>query len=135
MIHSDVRRRWTEGDPEIHQAMHTFAGFAEEGKRALLERNYRRISELLDAAFALRRKIFGDAVLGAANLRMAELTGQHGFPASTCGSGGAIIGVLGDDRQNALLADSLKAEGFRFVRVVVGPEYAWLPTEKVKAEG
>ena len=124
-IHSDVRRRWNEGDPEVHHAMATFAGFAEEGRVALEERAYGRIGELLHEAFMLRRKIFGDAVLGAANLRMVELANQHDFPATTCGSGGAIIGMMGDDRQNASLADSLQAEEFRFMRITLGPAYSW----------
>lgn len=125
VIHSDVRRRWNEGDPEVRHAMRTFAGFADEGRAALAARDYGRFSRLFDAAFSLRRKIFGDAVLGPANLRMVELANQLGFPATTCGSGGAIIGVLGDDRQNAVLADSLQAEGYRFMRIAVGPEYPW----------
>jgi len=125
VIHSDVRRRWHEGDQEIHQAMHTFAGFADEGKCALAARDYSRISELLGAAFSLRRKIFGEAVLGAANLRMVEIAREHDVYATTCGSGGAIIGVIRDERQNTLLADSLKAEGFRFVPIIIGPEYEW----------
>lgn len=125
-IHSDVRKRWNDGDPEVRQAMLTFAGFAEEGRKALDARDYGAISNLLNSAFSLRRKIFGDAVLGPDNLRMVELANQHGLPATTCGSGGAIVGVLGDDPQNAAFADSLQAEGYRFLRIVVGPEYAWV---------
>lgn len=126
VIHSDVRRRWNEGDPEVVHAMQTFAGFAEQGREALLTRDYGTISRLIDEAFALRRKIFGDAVLGPDNLRMAELAREHGLPATTCGSGGAIIGVLGDEPQNAAFADSLQAEGYRFLRLAVGPEYFWV---------
>ncbi|MHB9025596.1 MAG: mevalonate kinase family protein [Armatimonadota bacterium] len=124
-IHSDVRRRWTEGDPEVHDAMCTFAGFAETGRTALLARDYGTISDLMNTAFALRRRIFGDAVLGPDNLRMVALAQRYDLPATTCGSGGAIVGVLGDDRQNAAFADSLQAEGYHFLRLAVGPAYAW----------
>jgi len=129
-IHSDVRRRWNQGDPEVRHAMTTFAGFADDGRKALEARDYGRFSTLFGEAFALRRKIFGDAVLGPANLRMVEIANAHGFPATTCGSGGAIIGVLNGDRQNAVLADSLKAEGFNFMQITVGPEYPWEPMAK-----
>ena len=125
VIHSDVRRRWNEGDPEVRQAMLTFAGFADEGRAALEARDYRAFSRLFDKAFTLRRQIFGDAVLGQDNLRMAAIANSHGFPATTCGSGGAVIGVLGDEPQNAQLANSLKAAGYHFVRIAVGPEYTW----------
>jgi glucuronokinase len=125
VIHSDVRRRWDEGDPEVRAAMLTFAGFAQDGRAALEARDYGRVSALIGEAFALRRRIFGDAVLGKDNLRMVELAARHGFPASTSGSGGGVIGVLGDERDNAALADSLQAEGYRFLRIAVGPDYGW----------
>jgi len=125
VIHSDVRRRWDEGDQEVRQAMRTFAGFADTGRAALEAGDYHTFSGLFDQAFALRRKIFGDAVLGAYNLRMVEIAHAHGFPATTSGSGGAIIGVLGDEAHNTALADALQREGFQFVRVAVGPEYRW----------
>lgn len=124
-IHSDVRRRWNEGDPEVRHAMLTFAGFAETGRAALEAGDVGTFGSLMDQAFALRRKIFGDAVLGPDNLRMVELARAHDFPATTCGSGGAIVGVLGDDRQNAGFADALQAEGYRFLRLAVGPQYPW----------
>jgi glucuronokinase len=124
-IHSDVRRRWNEGEPEVVQAMHTFAGFADTGRAALERGDIATFSNLFNEAFALRRTIFGDAVLGHDNLRMTEIARAHGFPATTCGSGGAIIGTLGDDPQNAAFADTLAAEGYHFLRVLVGSAYPW----------
>lgn len=124
-IHSDVRRRWNEGEPEVRAAMRTFAGFAKDGKAALEAGDYGKIAEMMGEAFLLRRKIFGDAVLGPDNLRMVELANQCGLTGTTCGSGGAIIGVMGDDSQTATLAAKLEAEGYRFLPLQVGPEYAW----------
>jgi glucuronokinase len=126
VIHSDVRRRWNEGEPEVRAAMETFAGFAEQGKTALEARDYGAVSQLMNRAFALRREIFGDPVIGPDNLRMVDIANAHGFPATTCGSGGAIVGILGDEPRNAALADSLEAEGYRFLRIAVGPEYPWV---------
>ncbi|OPZ86907.1 MAG: D-glycero-alpha-D-manno-heptose 7-phosphate kinase [bacterium ADurb.Bin429] len=124
-IHSDVRRRWNESEPEVVQAMHTFAGFADSGRAALERGDVGTFSRLFDEAFALRRKIFGDLVLGPDNLRMTEIARAHGLPATTCGSGGAIVGVMGDEPQNAAFADALAAEGYHFMRLVVGPAYPW----------
>jgi glucuronokinase len=128
-IHSDVRRRWNEGDAEVRQAMRTFASFAEQGVAALASRDAAAISAMMNEAFLLRRKIFGDAVLGPDNLRMVALANQHGLQATTSGSGGAIIGLMGDAAQNAAFAESLAAEGYCFLGLQVGTEYAWAGAE------
>ncbi|HEX2951465.1 MAG TPA: hypothetical protein VHV83_18140 [Armatimonadota bacterium] len=124
-IHSDVRRRWNEGDPEVRQAMKTFAGFAEQGKAALETHDIAKIGEMMNEAFLLRRKIFGDAVLGPDNLRMVELANKHGLYGTTCGSGGAIAGPMGTEEQNAAFAKDLEAEGYRFMPLQVGEPYTW----------
>jgi len=64
-------------------------------------------------------------VLGPDNLRMVELANRHGLTGTTCGSGGAIAGVMGSDAQNAAFAADLQAEGYTFLRLQVGPEYPW----------
>ena len=38
VFHSNLRERWRRGDPEVVNAMRTWAGYAEEGKACLLER-------------------------------------------------------------------------------------------------
>jgi glucuronokinase len=124
-FHSDVRRRWNEGDPVVRQAMRTFASFAADGKAALATGDHGAIGAMMDQAFALRRTIFGDPALGPYNLRMTELARRHGLSATTSGSGGAIVGVMGDDSQNAAFAQDLQAEGYRFEQIQVGPEYPW----------
>jgi len=105
--------------------MFTFAGFAEEGKAALASGNHQRINELIGEAFLLRRALFGDDVLGPDNLRMVAIANQHGFQATTCGSGGAIFGLLQDSSTNSALSRSLEAEGYRYQLLEVGVEYTW----------
>jgi glucuronokinase len=124
-IHSDVRRRWEAGDPEVRQAMLTFASFAVDGRKALEAGDFTTVSALMNAAFALRRRIFGDDVLGPENLRMVELARRHGLSATTSGSGGAIIGVIEDPDRGARFEQALLAEGFRYLPLEFGPEYVW----------
>lgn len=124
-IHSDVRRRWHEGDEVVHAAMRTFASFAETGREALARADYRQFAALMNEAFLLRRKIFGDAVLGPDNLRMVELANKNGLFGTTCGSGGAIAGVMGDSKQNSSFAAQLASEGYCYLPLLVGPEYQW----------
>ena len=85
-IHSDVRRRFLEGDTEVAEAMREFAGIAERGRSILVGSaeggEDGAVAEALAGEmrsnFALRRKLFGDAVLGAENLEMVELAESDG---------------------------------------------------------
>ena len=47
-------------------------------RAALQNRDYDRLGSLMSRNFDLRRRIFGDAVLGATNLRMVELVRAAG---------------------------------------------------------
>lgn len=54
-VHSTVRRRWNEGDLELRADMDQVAKLAEEGKKALEERNHSKLAYLMDKNFDLRR--------------------------------------------------------------------------------
>lgn len=123
-VHSDVRMRWNAGDPAVHTAMRAFAELAEQGRRAMLAGDSMRVSTLLQEDADLHRAVFGDAVIGAANLAMLDIARAHEMPATVSGSQ-LILGVLSDEPQNATFADHLKADGFQFLRVAVSPEYPW----------
>jgi len=92
-IHSDVQFRYEQGDTEVVEAMRTFASYAEQAKEALMKRDFDTVAKLMDMNFALRRKIYGDKVIGEKNLEMVEIAHQLGSPAKFSGSGGAIIGM------------------------------------------
>src|SRR5260370_37362908 len=40
VFHNNVRQRWLAGDREVVEAMETWAGYAEQGRAALLARDY-----------------------------------------------------------------------------------------------
>jgi len=116
-IHSPVRTRYERGDPEVHEAMAAFAGFAEACRTALEHRDYAEVGRLMNANFDLRRQLYGDAALGRANLQMIELARSFGAPAKFSGSGGAIVGVYDDLRQFDELSAAFAAHGFALHRV------------------
>ncbi|MFO8081406.1 MAG: hypothetical protein R6V07_14050 [Armatimonadota bacterium] len=115
--HNRVHYRFEEGDEEVIAAMKQFADYAREGAEALEMRDVTRFAELMDANFDLRRKIYGDEVLGEQNLRMVRIAREHGMPAKFTGSGGAITGVILDDSAIADLQQALNAAGYDFRRV------------------
>lgn len=94
VFHSNVRERWRAGDPEVVEAMRTWAGYAEQGRQALLARDYETLDRLINANFDLRARIFQ---LSAGNLEMVHAARRAGATSNFAGSGGAIVGTYKDD--------------------------------------
>jgi glucuronokinase len=94
VFHNNVRERWLAGDPEVIAAMKTWASYAEQGRQALLTRDYKTLDELIDANFDLRARIFR---LSEGNLEMVRVARQAGATAKFAGSGGAIVGTYKDE--------------------------------------
>lgn len=116
-IHSDVRFRFNRGDADVVEAMRTFARLAEEARVALAGRDVARLGELMNANFDLRRRIYGDHVVGAKNREMIRIARDLGFPAKFSGSGGAVIGILHSDADLARLRRAYEERGFRCLEI------------------
>src|SRR5579864_5145493 len=114
VFHSNVRERWTAGDPEVIQAMKTWASYAEQGKNALLARDYETLDRLINANFDLRAKIFR---LSEGNLEMVNVARRVGATSKFAGSGGAIVGTYKDD----VMFQQLRAEMLKIGVAVLRP--------------
>lgn len=115
--HNLVHYRFDSGEQEVIDAMRRFAEFADEALEALENRDFERFGELMNLNFDLRRKIYGDEVIGPENLEMVELARGFGLPAKFTGSGGAITGILHEEERLDEIADAFEEQGFRFIRV------------------
>ncbi|RKO93897.1 ribosomal protein S5 domain 2-type protein, partial [Blyttiomyces helicus] len=104
-VHNDVKARFAAGDEKVTSAMSTFASLAEDGCAALLTKTLSVFAKLMDANFDLRRELYGDAVIGAQNLRLVAIAREHGHCAKFSGSGGCVIGMWrgegGEDMREA----------------------------------
>src|SRR5690349_11848498 len=78
VFHNNVRERWYRNDPEVVEAMRTWASYAELGREALLARDYAALNALIDANFDLRAKIYK---IGAGNLEMVHTARKVGATA------------------------------------------------------
>jgi glucuronokinase len=116
VFHNNVRGRWLAGDPEIVDAMKTWASYAEQGRAALLERDYARLNKLIDANFDLRARIYQ---LSEGNLEMVRVARGVGATAKFAGSGGAIVGTFEDDAMYRKIEKALAAVGVAVIRPVV----------------
>lgn len=121
-VHSSVRKRWLDGDKFIIESMEEVAKIAFNGKNALLEKRYSDLVQLMNQNFDLRRKMFGDEVLGELNLKMIEVARSVGAASKFTGSGGAIIAFCpeGPD-QVKRLEDACYKSGFILQPVIVIP--------------
>ncbi|KAF3501947.1 hypothetical protein F2Q69_00044859, partial [Brassica cretica] len=112
-VHSTVRRKWLDGDEFIISSMAEIAKLAEEGRTALLNKDYTKLKELMNRNFDLRRIMFGDECLGAMNIEMVEVARKIGAAAKFTGSGGAVVAFCPDGpSQVKLLEEECKKAGF-----------------------
>ncbi|CAN7068168.1 unnamed protein product [Brassica rapa subsp. trilocularis] len=112
-VHSTVRRKWLDGDEFIISSMAEIAKLAEEGRTALLNKDYTKLKLLMNRNFDLRRSIFGDECLGAVNIEMVEVARKIGAAAKFTGSGGAVVAFCPDGpSQVKLLEEECKKAGF-----------------------
>ncbi|KAG2228121.1 hypothetical protein INT45_009167 [Circinella minor] len=122
-VHSTVKQRFLNDDPEVIEAMEQFASFTVKARENLIRGDHHGFAQLMTANFEQRRKTYGDPVVGAPNLRMVELARKHRCVAKFPGSGGAIVGMWdGSDeatRQQDLLKlrHDLESEGYVFVEL------------------
>jgi glucuronokinase len=113
VFHGNLGERWRRGDPQVVEAMKTWAGYAAEGRECLLRRDYRRLGELIDANFDLRASIYP---IDQGNLEMIHTARKAGASANFAGSGGAIVGTYTEDAMFTRLADSMKAIGVALIQ-------------------
>src|SRR6202521_442767 len=58
VFHNNLRERWRSGDREVVEAMETWASYAENGRRCLIEGDRKTLDRLIDANFDLRAKLY-----------------------------------------------------------------------------
>jgi glucuronokinase len=113
VFHNSIRERWNRGEPEVVEAMRTWAGCAERGRTCLLERDYGPLGELIDANFDVRARIYR---IGQGNLEMIHTARRAGATANFAGSGGAIVGTYADDAMFGRLVEAMKAIGVAVIK-------------------
>jgi glucuronokinase len=113
VFHNNLRERWQRGDAEVVGAMDTWAGYAAEGRTCLLQGNYSRLNQLVDANFDLRAKIYQ---IDPGNLEMVHMARVVGATANFAGSGGAIVGTYEDDSMFGKLTTAGKSIGVAVIK-------------------
>lgn len=118
VFHNNVRERWRTGDPEVVEAMKTWAGYAERGRQALLEGDRETLIRLIDANFDLRARIYR---ISEGNLEMVRTARRVGAAANFAGSGGAITGTYRDEAMYRELERALGGIGVAVLKPSFAP--------------
>ena len=110
-VHANIRARYDAGEPAVVQAMTAVAQLPLEGKEALSAGDTAKLAQLMTANFQLRRRMFGDAALGAFNVHMVQVASACGAGAKFTGSGGAVVALcpLGEAQEAQLQRDCAQA--------------------------
>lgn len=123
-VHNTVRSRWEQRDPELVDGMrvlgtiattvlwvftfrttclsssvcaHLSQGIlADEAVECLKRQDIIGLAALVEQNFAMRRTLYGDAVVGPLNIRMVQLAKDYGLSAKFTGSGGALLCLRSD---------------------------------------
>ncbi len=113
VFHNDIRGRFDRGETKVVEAMKGFAGLAAEARTALLARDSERLGRLMNENFDLRRTIYE---LPAWQVQMVETARACGASAKFAGSGGAIVGLYGDEARFEAVRARLAEIGSRTVK-------------------
>jgi len=118
VFHGNLRERWHRRDPEVVEAMILWASYAEQGRECLLQRDYERLNELVNANFDLRSRIYR---IDSGNLEMVHTAREAGATSNFAGSGGAIVGTYEDEAMFGRLTEQMKGLGVEVLkpRIVV----------------
>ncbi|CAL8350698.1 unnamed protein product [Lota lota] len=117
-IHSNVRQRWLSGEPQVVEAMKSFAQLTDEARAALEAKDWPVLAQLMDQNFELRRSVYTDECLGPGNLKMVQLAKQFGSAAKLPGSGGAVVGLCLDQQRMVEMRQAFQDAGFVFCVIV-----------------
>jgi len=113
VVFNDLKSRYEKGEAKALASLNTIARLAEEGKEAILNKDYRKLSRLMNDNFDERRKIMN---ITESNLELVELARSCGASAKFTGSGGSIIGIYENDDMLKKLIIELKAINARVIK-------------------
>ena len=96
ILHSRLALDYEAGVPEVHAAVREWAALTDKVRDALAAHRYDLLPALIDRNFDLRCEVCGSSV-SEKNRRMVQIAREFGASAKFTGSGGAIIGICGED--------------------------------------
>jgi glucuronokinase len=110
---NNIKQRYDNGDKMVIETLAQIADCAENGKAAILKKDYESLHELVNLNFDLRCKIMN---ISESNMELVNTARSCGASAKFSGSGGAIIGMYRDDKTLQKLVVSLRKINARLIK-------------------
>ncbi|MBC8180476.1 GHMP kinase [candidate division KSB1 bacterium] len=110
---NDIRTRFEKGDSFVVDKLRQIADCAEQGKKAILKKDYKKLNKIMNNNFDLRAEIMN---INKSNMELIETARKCGAPAKFTGSGGSIIGTYKDDEMLTNLIVELKKIKARVIK-------------------
>ncbi len=117
VAHNNLRARFNIGEKVVLNAMKEWASITVKLRKALEEGDKKRIHELINRNFDLRKSLIP---ITEGNLEMIDAARRIGASAKFTGSGGAIIGTYADENMYADLVEAMSKKEIE----VLKPEIA-----------
>jgi glucuronokinase len=108
-----IRSRYDAGEPQVIDTLKEIASLADKGREAILNKDYVRLTELINQNFDLRSRIMR---ISDSNRQLIEIARSCGASAKFTGSGGSIIGMYADDEMLKKLVVAMKSINARIIK-------------------
>ncbi len=114
-----IRQRWLDGDREVIESYRRLARLCQEGKRALIEKDWQRFARLMTENHRMQRALGGS---GEENERLIQLCLAHGaWAAKLAGAGGGGTIIALNPEPEPMLAALQQAGVSRTLKPVPSP--------------
>lgn len=110
---NNIKERYYSGDQLVIETLQEIAQCAEDGRVAILNKDYKELNKLIDKNFDLRKRIMN---ISKSNLELVATARKCGASAKFSGSGGAIIGMYHDDDMLRKLIVELRKINARVIK-------------------
>jgi galactokinase/mevalonate kinase-like predicted kinase len=107
-VHKPIRERWLEGDRDVVDGYVQIGKLAREGKKALLNADWRLLGQLMNENHAIQRRLGGSGPENERLIEAALKAGAYGAKLAGAGQGGTIIALHPEPRS---LEPALRAAG------------------------
>jgi glucuronokinase len=112
-VFNDLKARYEKGEERALSSLNRIAALTEEGKEVIENRDYIRLSQLMNENFDERQKVMN---ISDSNMELVHTARECGASAKFTGSGGSIIGIYKDDDMLKKLIIQLKAINARVIK-------------------